>query len=505
MFKSRLFLSLIAFVVSFFFTLLASRFNLGQAFGAGMLTLISSFVGAAVAAQQQQYQLRQRVEELREHVRVLQRRRMEVYEEWTLIAAERDQIASSLDFLQMQLQQLQTKSTDLWKQKEALSWNLAQPKTAALPLQDQGEQLPVNLHHLQQQEAELTRSVANILAAQQRAEASLKHTETELNQLHAMVAEQQSLKRQLAEEVIGLTAQKQELDRLLGSLQPQVNNLEHYKTELNQFLQSAEPKRQQIETGSKTLHSAIEQLQRQIVSLHSELIHLEGQIGDRRQQKEELDQELATLKQQASPPPTVKPNSSSARRGTAPSQNGSPAAPTTSPVTQKNSRGEESVPQFVTLEAVAVPTAEITPPPVSFVITSPSPSEASAVLPPPSSAESATAPSPSEIPASAPLSPPHPSGLSNDWLDLMTRLPEPELQALRAIAEERNPMAQLKQIAETNLTMPELLVDSINEHALDTIGDMIVESVTGAGAKIIRDHQDEVKKLLEIYQASTVF
>jgi hypothetical protein len=55
------------------------------------------------------------------------------------------------------------------------------------------------------------------------------------------------------------------------------------------------------------------------------------------------------------------------------------------------------------------------------------------------------------------------------------RLNKPEIQVLKAIIEQSDPSATIKKIAEENITMPELLIDAINECALDTIGDLIIE------------------------------
>jgi len=79
-------------------------------------------------------------------------------------------------------------------------------------------------------------------------------------------------------------------------------------------------------------------------------------------------------------------------------------------------------------------------------------------------------------------------------------LPEYELQALKVIVEQAHPAAALKHIAEENLTMPELLIDSINERALETVGDLLIDAGSGAGsATIVRDHLKIVKKLLKTY------
>jgi len=54
----------------------------------------------------------------------------------------------------------------------------------------------------------------------------------------------------------------------------------------------------------------------------------------------------------------------------------------------------------------------------------------------------------------------------------MMRLPKYELEVL-ALAEQVNVRNQ--KIAEANITMPELLIDFINQRSLDTIGDLIIE------------------------------
>jgi predicted nucleic acid-binding Zn-ribbon protein len=527
MFKTRLLQSLVAAAISAILTLLISRFDLGRAVAAGVITGGASFIGAAIYAGQAQYHLRQRLAELHEHVRALQRRRAEAYEEWSAISVERDRIAASFDFLQMQLQQLQVKSTDLWQQKEALSWNLTAPQTvtpaSGAASSAQLDSIKGQLARLQQQEAELTRSLSANLAAKQRADASLKHTETELNQLQAAVAEQQSIKRQLAAELLTLTEQKQQLESTVSSLQPQVNNLEHYKTELNQFLQSAEPKRQQIETGSKTLHSAIEQLQRQIVSLHSELIHLEGQIVDRRQQKDDLDQELATLKQQSkSAQPAIAttpaPNGTAVATANLPAANPPAAYPPSSnpqpPIPSQPATSQPVSPPTPTPASSPRSAATL---PVSFVIAPPVPRPAhnadAEAATPAKPAPKAPSSGPKAAPKAAPETalkaappapaPPHPSGLPAEWVDLLNQLPEPEFHALRAIAQDANPTAALKQIAEANLTMPELLVDAINERAMDTIGDMILTTAAGANAIVAADHKAQVKCLIQVYSSAT--
>jgi DNA repair exonuclease SbcCD ATPase subunit len=65
--------------------------------------------------------------------------------------------------------------------------------------------------------------------------------------------------------------------------------------------------------------------------------------------------------------------------------------------------------------------------------------------------------------------------LSPEWQEFVARLTRVEIEILRAIAEQNNPNALIKQIAQSEITMPELLIDGINELALATINDLIID------------------------------
>lgn len=87
---------------------------------------------------------------------------------------------------------------------------------------------------------------------------------------------------------------------------------------------------------------------------------------------------------------------------------------------------------------------------------------------------------------------------SSEWETFLNQLQQPEFEALCAIAHQPNPNATLKQIAETSLTMPELLIDSINERAIDTIGDFVIDPTPGSSAPSIDpEYLETVKSLLK--------
>ncbi|MBW4480256.1 MAG: hypothetical protein KME54_26320 [Tolypothrix brevis GSE-NOS-MK-07-07A] len=94
------------------------------------------------------------------------------------------------------------------------------------------------------------------------------------------------------------------------------------------------------------------------------------------------------------------------------------------------------------------------------------------------------------------------SDLPKEWAKLLEQLPAYEIQVLKAIVEQENPKAAIKHIAETHITMPNLLIDSINEHANDTIEELIIDPNLET-PKIYQEHIKNVKKIIATYELTT--
>ncbi|MTJ12859.1 hypothetical protein FJR11_09700 [Anabaena sp. UHCC 0187] len=92
----------------------------------------------------------------------------------------------------------------------------------------------------------------------------------------------------------------------------------------------------------------------------------------------------------------------------------------------------------------------------------------------------------------------HPDNLPTEWHNLLEHLPAYEIQVLKAILEQDNPKATIKQIAEANITMPNLLIDAINEIASNTIGELIIETNTEV-PEIVEEHLLNVKTMINKY------
>ncbi|MEH2357814.1 MAG: tellurite resistance TerB C-terminal domain-containing protein [Nostoc sp.] len=89
--------------------------------------------------------------------------------------------------------------------------------------------------------------------------------------------------------------------------------------------------------------------------------------------------------------------------------------------------------------------------------------------------------------------------IPEEWTNFLENLPGHELQVLKAIVEQDNPNSAIKKIAEANITMPNLLIDSINEQANDTIGELIINS-DSESPKVYQEYITDVKKMIAMYE-----
>lgn len=437
MVNSRLLLGFVAFIVSFVISLVTSR-DAGRAIATAFITLPAVYLAAAVVHRRSLGRLEQRIFTLKEHIYALQQRRMEAYQEFAEIAAEKEQAALMLNSIQHQLQQRHLPSAPLPSQPN-VSWDLSMPP-GVMPVPPYA--LPTELQ-VPAEPANLDVALSEAVVRRRKIESSLNALQAELQQLNTQVVEQRQTRNHLARELTTLTTQKQQLEETSGTLKADIQELERCRDELEQFLSYTETKKQELETGSHPLQIALKQLQTQINTLHTELGELETQIEDRRRLKEDLDRSLSAPKAGTS----------------APSKSGS-----------KNGQTAKSSAKAVPLAQIVVNSSASNPPPVPVTLPNLSKSGKSTDLP-------------------------------TEWTEFMLQLPEYEFQVLKAIVEQPNPAPLIKQVAEANLTMPELLLDSINERALDTIGDLIIDSgSSGRPAAIVRDYQSFVIALVHAYE-----
>jgi predicted nuclease with TOPRIM domain len=91
--------------------------------------------------------------------------------------------------------------------------------------------------------------------------------------------------------------------------------------------------------------------------------------------------------------------------------------------------------------------------------------------------------------------------LPEEWNNFLQQLADYEIQVLKAILEQENPRIIIKQIAEGNITMPNLLIDAINDKADDTLDELIIDP-RAENPEIYHEHISNVKKIIDIHQQS---
>ena len=332
-------------------------------------------------------------------------------------------------------------------------------KRLLTPLQNQ-------IHQLKRRETQLIQSLSATVTEKQRTEANLNFLKAELSQFYTQIAEQRSNKQQLNQDLIALGEHKGQLESESQDLKAQIHNLKERKEELYQSLRSINTQKQNAKASSKSLPVELKQLQAQIAerqyqkeesergiafftTLNSQLEEqsqkLEAQIQELEKDKAELSQSLSAL----TATEHITKNSIDSLQAE--------LAQLQEQVTQQNNK-KELEQQLINAQEQRLQLKVVK----------------------------------KQI-----------ERLPDEWNDFMLRLPKYEFQVLKAVVEHGNPSLEIKNIAEENITMPELLIDLVNKRALNTIGDLIIEPGRESFPPIITaEYLTNVKKVIAIKQMS---
>ncbi|MGA7933695.1 MAG: tellurite resistance TerB C-terminal domain-containing protein, partial [Kovacikia sp.] len=492
MLKSRLLLGSIAFGVSFGINFLTSR-DASKALVAGLTTVPAAVIAAAVVDRRSYLQGETRLAVLKKHIRALQQRRAEAYRALLDVEnTQKEQTVLSFNSVPLQPQRRQLPVSPPPAQK-VISWNLSAPFKSASEeavIEVKPYELPTELqipqkseaktNQIHESETELNQVLADATVAKRKIEANLNLLQSELSQIKTQVADQRQARDKLVRELADLKQQKQRLEAESLTVKRDVDDLRRCQAELEQFLTYAEGKKKELETGSHPLQTALKDLQTQVNKLQDELHRLEIQVSDRKIQKNDLDRQLtshplhASLKQlqtqvnalqgelqgletQIAERRSQKNNLEqqiSALNAQQQTLKNRPIRIEPSSGEKNGNNGHGTHPAKKSANEGKVDKARIS-----------QPDSAEAVSPPvPAVVQSSTAVKPDAAKAEKA------ADLPPEWTEFMVQLPEYELQVLKAIMEQNNPAGVIKKIAEDNLTMPEALIDSINEQALESIG-----------------------------------
>ena len=493
-----LLLGSIAFVASFSISLLMNR-DLGGAFIAGLTGLATAWGSAATVNWYRNRSSDSRIATLKHQIRTLQQYRATEQQAVLELEAEKERIAQSLNLMQGDLRSRQTETPST----RGVSWNLAATEIVESPTHPPQEGMKAS-GSAKVAENDLRQFLADAAATKQKITTSLNNLQTELRQLNTQTAETRSFRDQLVQEINHLSEQKQTLVSTTKRLQSDVTDLEQCRNELDQYVSYVETKKQELETGANPSQKGLKQLQTQIAALQTELQQLETQVSDRRREKDALDQTIASLKQQNQQAQVARTmlekvdkqlsdrrkEKEALEKQIAQLQAQKTALRTSSIQPDLATTPEDATPKLNSKKLVAPP--------------KPRPLEnGNGVETSPASAISST---PKSVPLEAPVQEPEPTAdaLSDPWTNFMVQLSEYEFQALRAIAQESNPLRTLNVIADESFTSLDELLDSINRQSQDIVCELVINPRSGfAPPAIVREHQKTIKKMIETYEYLT--
>jgi archaellum component FlaC len=410
--------------------------NFGKAFLTGSITLIAAQVGAIALESQYEQGFHQRSEKLRAHIRALQRRRMAVYQELQQLTQERDRLTT--DIYLAQTQGKGSPSPNPWETQ----------KRSPLP--------------------EPARPAISWTLTEKFDKTSADKTPAAAPQFQSNGLE---TRMQSPGEPVPKTRSSlpKNLQRTLTAQQQAEESLNNRQAEL-QRLQSQITQQQ---TKQEELSQTVNQLTQQREKLDSDLNYLQTQV-------QELEQYRGSLTQffNAAEPKRrqVETGSQALQDAIAQLQNQITSLhgelnQLEGQILDRRTEKEQLDAQLSTLKDQQRQLDPLPEPKVT----------------------SRTVPKPRRTSPKTPQ-------IGGEWMDLMRAMTGSEFNALKAIAIEENPGPTLKRLSEENLTMPELLIDAINERALDTIGDIILEPGPDTGVSIIaQEYRDQVATLISTY------
>ncbi|MEH2283483.1 MAG: tellurite resistance TerB C-terminal domain-containing protein [Nostoc sp.] len=322
----------------------------------------------------------------------------------------------------------------------------------------------------------------------------------ESQHLQNQVIESRSQRDSIHRELRTFAGQKKQLETEIISLQTEINNFQKNQTELNNAFSILTAEKRRLESSCNVSRAEITQLQSQISELQHEKQEVESNLtllGRLKPQLEEKLYELRIAIQELEVETTQKNQllvaTKTERENIQAILNSSQTQLAENKAELQQLQGQVSLLQeerdslqnqvWELLQQVET----FNPQPLSENF----PEDDSELFPFSEIIENSAIGDTSEVETS--------ENIPEEWTNFLENLPEYELQVLKAIVEQDNPNGAIKKIAEANITMPNLLIDSINERANDTIGELII-STDLESPKVYPEHITHIKKMILMYE-----
>jgi chromosome segregation ATPase len=308
-----------------------------------------------------------------------------------------------------------------------LAVNLKQRNRQKLILND----LQAEIYKLEKWLVQLNQALRVTSEQKQQTETNINFLQVQLRQLSERTTEQRYYQQQVTQELDLLVEQKTNLVNNVQELQAQVQDLEQHKGEIDQSVRSLKKLKHDAETEFYLFENQLQDLRSQVTHLHAQKQELEDGVtllNRLKPQLEEKSHQLQTEIQQLEKQQTEYTEALNTI-----SEQKDNIQIHLSLLNQelleqqdKNDKIKQELNQLIEQQKHLVE-------------------------------EKSTAKIPEE------------------WQNFISHISKSEMQVIEAIIQQNDPSATIKKIAEDNITMPELLIDSINECALDTIGDLLIE------------------------------
>ncbi len=291
--------------------------------------------------------------------------------------------------------------------------------------------LQAEIYKLEKWQSQLNQSLRVISEQRQQTETNINFLQVQLRQLSERTTEQRYYQQQVTQELDLLVQQKGSLETAYKELQAQVQSLEQHKGEIDQSVRSLKKLKHDAEAEFYSFENQLQDLRSQVTHLHIQKQELEDGVmllNRLKPQLEEKSHQLQTEIQQLEKQRAecIESLDAIAKQKDSIQIHLSLLNQELLEQQAKNDKIKQQSNQLIEQQKYLI----------------------------------------SEKPTDK---------IPEEWQNFISHISPSEMQVIRAIIQQSDPSATIKKIADDNITMPELLIDSINECALDTIGDLLIE------------------------------
>lgn len=364
-----------------------------------------------------------------------------------------------------------------------------------------GQAIAGQLQAAEQRQAELEQALLTATTKKQAAETSLSYLQTEIEQLKAQIQTQKQREQELGQAIATLEGRKQQLEASFQQLQDRVEGLSSQEKEIQQAIATTSQERQTLAVEVARLNQELGQLQTQLTGVTEQKLQLSSEVATLQTTKQLLESNAADLQTQIQTLERsrqtltdslielsaidVQPLQSEIQSlsSTFISQKAELASVLESLLAEVKQRLAEAG------ETSATESRDLTllPRPELPLVVEPEPAAENIELP---GLVLLPRPELQVVEESESL---EETFLTPNWHTLINQLSDSEYWALDAIL--RGDGEALKQIADAVPTMPQILIEAINEKASEIVDDLIFEPGTSSLIPQIYEEYEESLRL----------